>query len=99
MAEVQANKVAVGELKNPGDYYLTVSGMPEGVSPPSGIGFMCPCGCGDASWVAFEGRYEWVGPQWKWNGSEDKPTLTPSLKKLGGCKWHGYLTDGVFRSC
>ena len=34
---------------------------------------------------------------WTWNGNEDKPSLTPSLHWPG--HWHGYLTDGVLKSC
>lgn len=37
------------------------------------------------------------GPSWQWNGSLDKPTLTPSVHHRG--HWHGWLTDGVWRSC
>lgn len=36
---------------------------------------------------------------WKWDGNEQKPTLSPSVQKLSGCRWHGWLQGGVFRSC
>lgn len=46
---------------------------------------------------------------WQWNGDEDRPTLTPSIhtfipESQDGARprqelWHGFLTDGVLRSC
>lgn len=33
---------------------------------------------------------------WIWNGSIEKPTLTPSINWKG--HWHGYLTNGRFTS-
>ena len=42
---------------------------------------------------------------WDWNGDKDKPTLSPSIwfsaghaqhGKDNGCRWHGFLRDGVF---
>jgi len=61
-----------------------------------GIAFRCPCGCGFESWLP-------VLPDergWHWNGSREAASTTPSILQSGlPCKWHGYLTDGVFRSC
>lgn len=61
-----------------------------------GIAFRCPCGCGYESWLPVA-----KGERgWEWNGSFDAPSLTPSILQSGlPCKWHGYLTDGEFRSC
>jgi hypothetical protein len=34
-------------------------------------------------------------PSWKWNGSKNAPTLTPSVHhNTPECGWHGYLRDG-----
>lgn len=58
--------------------------------------FCCPCGCGDVSAVdvtPIAGR-----PCWSWNGDRERPTLSPSLLRTGGCGWHGWLDDGTFRS-
>lgn len=61
-----------------------------------GVAFRCPCGCGHESWLPI-GRGE---RGWEWNGSEDAPTLTPSILQSGlPCKWHGFLTNGKFVSC
>ena len=91
--EVQAHRVAdYSECRYPGNFFL---------SPPSADGirrlsFLCPCGCGMLCGIN-------VGPAdgakvWAWNGDEEKPTATPSININMG-HWHGYLTDGVFKSC
>lgn len=41
---------------------------------------------------------------WNWTGSPEEGTLsaTPSLhcaEALGGCGWHGHLTNGVLKHC
>ena len=36
---------------------------------------------------------------WHWNGSYHKPSLKPSILRMSGCHWHGYLTEGEFREC
>ncbi|MCB1516139.1 MAG: hypothetical protein KDJ19_00775 [Hyphomicrobiaceae bacterium] len=62
--------------------------------------FVCPCGCGQNAMIAVGNGYkpERKGRDtWNWNGSFEKPTLTPSVHDKG--HWHGWLTDGVWRSC
>lgn len=64
---------------------------------PRGFNFQCPCGCGALGSVRVAGPHAW-----QWNGSRDKPTVRPSVL-LGDTKgnphWHGWLTDGVWKSC
>lgn len=31
---------------------------------------------------------------WAWDGNVEAPTLTPSVNCLGGCGWHGHVTNG-----
>ena len=57
-----------------------------------GIAFNCP-GCGSDCYVPINVEFGW-----KWNGDEQKPSLTPSLGQRC-CGWHGYLTDGKFVQC
>ena len=43
-------------------------------------------------------------PSWQWDGNEDVPTLTPSIRSKGApdgktTVWHGYLTEGRFEAC
>jgi hypothetical protein len=42
---------------------------------------------------------------WQWDGNRERPTITPSInclsekdgKPVGGCGWHGFVTNGVIR--
>lgn len=62
-----------------------------------GIAFRCPCGCGFESYLPVRSADR---PSWSWNGSREAASTTPSILQSGlPCKWHGYLTDGEFRSC
>jgi len=62
------------------------------------IEYVCPCGCGalGALTIRKEGG---DSPSWLWCGNEEDPTLTPSILRTAGCKWHGYLTRGCFIDC
>lgn len=54
--------------------------------------FHCPgCECGHRFLVRPNPQYA-DKPVWRWNGSEDSPTLTPSLNYVGVC--HSFVTDG-----
>jgi hypothetical protein len=61
-----------------------------------GLLFVCPCGCGSVGDLSIAAGYG--GPVWNLtNGNYEKPSMTPSIQKTSPCRWHGYLTDGVFR--
>lgn len=63
---------------------------------PAGFHFQCPCGCG------MVGAVNVAPGGWTWNGSREKPTVRPSVRlsdTRGNSHWHGWLTDGVWRSC
>lgn len=64
-----------------------------------GMTFCCPCGCGDVSYLAFANNEYSTEPCWQWNGEEEAITLKPSILRTVECKWHGWLTDGVFVEC
>lgn len=66
---------------------------------PAGLNFVCPCGCKAVLGVRFTNRSGEIGATWSWNGDREKPTVTPSILHMAGCRWHGYLTDGVFQEC
>lgn len=70
--------------------------MYSGPSKVAGLLFICPCGCGSLGFLSIRKIDE--HPSWVWNGDREKPTMTPSIQKTTPCRWHGYLTDGVFRS-
>lgn len=79
---------------SPGEFKICCNDKGE----PARLVFACPCGCGDIGGIGLPPGNQ-QGPTWTWNGDHDKPTCTPSIRFLSGCQWHGYLTDGVFRSC
>ena len=58
--------------------------------------FVCPCGCGCVIHTPIKPFSE---RGWNWDGNETMPTLTPSILRTTGCRWHGYLTKGVFTFC
>ena len=59
--------------------------------------YCCPCGCGSLGPLTVGNGFKPKStPSWHWSGSTDKPTLKPSVHHVG--HWHGWLTDGVWRS-
>jgi hypothetical protein len=94
--DVAGKRVANYEEANatPGAFWWTGE-------PPKHLSFVCPCGCGNIGGVAVgvdpldrNGNH----PVWEWNGDLDKPTVMPSIEFLTGCRWHGFLNAGVFKS-
>lgn len=59
--------------------------------------YICPCGCTLGVLSVGKNFKPADGPSWEWNGSFDKPTLSPSVHHVG--HWHGWLCDGVWVSC
>lgn len=58
-----------------------------------GFQFICPCGCGNESWLPVNREIGMGG--WTWDGNSDAPTLTPSVFNAGmPCRWHGWLRAG-----
>lgn len=86
------------DVTEPGQFILTSR---IGTDAHTGMLFSCPCGCGAFSGVSFDvpEAKGLSGPKWKWNGSETSPTVSPSIRRIDGCKWHGWLRDGVFVEC
>ncbi len=57
-----------------------------------GLTFICP-GCGEVGGLNF------APGGWTWDGNRESPTCSPSiLHDKAVCGWHGFLTDGEFRS-
>lgn len=63
------------------------------------IGFGCPCGCGVLRVLDIGEQKPEARPSWSWDGNRDTPTLSPSVRFVGDCKWHGFLQAGVFTPC
>jgi len=62
------------------------------------IMFVCPGArrCGVFIGPAFVGRKNEDDLNiWQWDGNVDKPTIKPSINCVGGCGWHGWITDGI----
>ena len=85
--------------------FINGSGDREGI----GLMFDCPCGCTARAFVTFSNPLDGRGPftekfrpLWKRTGEYfETMTLTPSIhriKNLGGCGWHGWLTNGELKS-
>lgn len=58
--------------------------------------FSCPCGCKALGGIPLS---HWEKNGWTWDGNKEKPTLSPSIRMLTPCGWHGYLRKGVFERC
>lgn len=56
-----------------------------------GIIFKCPCGCEQVIFLPFD--------RWKWDENVERPSLTPSVRRLDGCRWHGFLMSGMWQPC
>lgn len=58
----------------------------------------CPCGCGTHMNLPIY-RVEGAKPEptaWIWDGNRKTPTLSPSIRDLAGCFFHGHLREGVW---
>lgn len=101
MKRTQARRVtSFDDLLEPGQFQFTGRvNQPDEIR--TGILFVCPCGCGAFAGITLDvpEAQGLSGPKWKWDGNEDAPTITPSIRRLDGCQWHGFLTAGVFIEC
>lgn len=64
------------------------------------IVYVCPCGCGEINVLPIHAAPDAFVPKgvagWTWDGNEAAPTLHPSIRRMNGCRWHGYLKAGVW---
>lgn len=56
-----------------------------------GLLFKCPCGCGDICGINFDKK---ESPCWDWDGNKEKPTVSPSIRRIGDCQWYGWIEEG-----
>ena len=70
-----------------------------------GVAFDCPCGCDQRCFIPFANPPDGLGPiepsEPGWNRTGDTfetLTLTPSILRVGGCGWHGFITGGEVRA-
>lgn len=64
--------------------------------------FNCP-GCGRGGSISIGDQKPPETPSWQITAGSvadlTSITLAPSIRCVGCCGWHGYLTNGVFASC
>lgn len=82
----------------------TATGKPVPLRERIGIRMNCPCGCGTPLCVTFTNPVDGQGPiggtTWERQGETfETLTLRPSVQRVGGCNWHGYITDGEALPC
>ncbi len=88
-----------------GTYNADMSPIPE--RHRIGVTFDCPCGTHgeDAQWervgIEFTNPEDGQGPirsdghTWEREGTTfETLTLKPSILRVGGCGWHGWVTNG-----
>lgn len=84
----------------------TATGLPVPLRERIGVWMDCPCGCGQPLAVTFSNPEDGLGPTrpdgpaWERTGDTlETLTLTPSIQRLHGCMWHGFITNGEARAC
>lgn len=87
---------------------VTRSDTGEPIAETRGIGviFDCPCGNHDEAHRCYVPFANPIGPGpyvpekgWQRTGdSFETLSLTPSILRIGGCGWHGYITAGEVKT-
>ena len=70
---------------------LFVNGVPEMCE------YICPCGCGMPCPTYFQTEKRRRTAErhlWDYSSGPNGPTLHPSVRHTGGCKWHYNIDDG-----
>ena len=58
--------------------------------------FKCPCGCGHVISLSLQKHHR---PCWSLKVKHGRPSLTPSIWQISGCKSHFFITNGVVQWC
>lgn len=87
VTRVQGRWVTDGADGQPGDFWFM-----EG---DKWLGFNCP-DCGEPAVIPIRLSVEMTRKGWTWDGNREAPTLTPSIMRMSGCRWHGFLQGGVW---
>jgi len=70
-------------------------------SKPVYMQYNCPCGCGSPGILRvlrpIDAPHD--SNTWGWDGDEKSPTLSPSIRRLIHCKFHGHLQNGQWSTC
>ena len=84
-----------------GEGVSNADGTPAPARQGVGIMFDCPCGCQEDCFIPFENSLDGGAPcgdvnhLWHRTGEDfETLTLSPSIRRVGGCAWHGFITNG-----
>jgi hypothetical protein len=66
---------------------------PDGSWRPSYLRFVNPL-LDAIEHLPLRGQCDPARPSWEWNSDVDKPTLTPSVLRAAGDRWHYFVVDG-----
>lgn len=90
---------------------VTLNGQPVPERRGVAVSFLCPCGRrdydnGHTPRVAvhmsppLDGGAPDTGHTWVRTGDTfETLALRPSIQRVGGCAWHGFVTNGVVETC
>lgn len=88
-----------------GEGIKNADGSPVSRREGVGIIFNCPCGCDSKCFIPVDPPLDGGKPLygeshlWKRTGDTfETLTLTPSTRRIGGCAWHGCITNGEIRN-
>lgn len=80
---------------------VTRNGQPVPERRGVGMSCNCPCGCSEPLYVPFVNpldggpNYSPERPGWARTGDTfETLTLSPSIRRVGGCNWHGWIRNG-----
>jgi len=85
---------------------VTRNGQPVPERLQIGVSFDCPCGCDSSCFIPFsnplDGQPADEGFKTTWHRTGDTfetLTLHPSILRIGGCGWHGFIREGAILTC
>jgi hypothetical protein len=86
-----------------GEGVRNADGSPAPRREGVGVTFNCPLAQGCRHYAPFENPLDGgpplePGKGWQRTGDTFE-TLTPSYQVVGGCGWHGYITNGEVLTC
>ena len=93
-------------LQTGGSGVWDAAGNPMPVTLGVGVVFDCPCGDHDEEHRCYVPFANPIGPgphvnekgRQRTGDTFEALTLTPSVLRIGGCGWHGFITNGEVRT-
>lgn len=81
----------------PGGFRFWCYGTGKDPDAPSGLNFLCPCGCRALYGIKWR-QSTGAAAGWTWDGNREAPTCSPSVLGGGtdGPHWHGFLRAGFW---